>query len=732
MLEAISTIFLTFLNLSLGLLVFSRNPKHVINRSFFIFAVTISFFLLTNYLADATFARSSALLWNKLFFANASFMIPSLVYFSFNFPIRTTLNKKIIYLLFGTGFLWAGLSFTNLIVERVDLFDWGSNVVQGPLFIPLCIYAVFLLLVFFFLITRNFIKSRGVSRSQLLFFLLGFTIFWIMVLFSNVFLTFVTGTTRFSKFGNYSTVPLLGFTAYAIVKHRLMDIRLVVARAVAYTLLVGVIGAFYTIVSFLATSFLFKTTTNFQQIALYATLTIIIAFTFQPLRRFLEERTDKIFYKGHYDSQALLSQLSTILATTLGIKDLSSGTISLLVEEMRVSRGAILVTKGATIEHQETYGYTKEPKFHAHELLDLKDGQIIVFDELEEGHTKKLLRDMNITIVVPLKVGEDTLGYLLLGEKSSGEIYTNQDIDVLEVFSPELSIAIENAKSYEEIKGFNIKLAAEVKKATANLVAANEKLKELDEAKDEFVSVASHELRTPMTAIKSYVWLALHNKAGDLNDKLRDYLDKVYTSSERMIALIGDMLNVSRIETGRIEMEIGVVSPYKVIDMVLSDLSAKAGELGVSLSAEKENIVPLVKADRNKLAEILMNLAGNSLKFTPKGGKVTITAKKNDSTVEVSVADTGVGISKENMTRLFAKFGRIESSYATAGQAASTGTGLGLWISKNYIEKMGGKIWVNSALGKGTTFTFSLPIAAGAKEETEIEEEAFVPRKVIT
>jgi signal transduction histidine kinase len=199
-----------------------------------------------------------------------------------------------------------------------------------------------------------------------------------------------------------------------------------------------------------------------------------------------------------------------------------------------------------------------------------------------------------------------------------------------------------------------------------------------------------------------------------------------------MIALISDMLNVSRIETGRIQMEIGVVSVYKVIDMIVSDLSAKAGELGVVLNFERGNIIPLVKTDRNKLAEILTNLAGNSLKFTPKGGKVTISAKKADATVEISVADTGVGISKENMSRLFAKFGRIESSYATAGQAASTGTGLGLWISKNYIEKMGGKIWVDSTLSKGTTFTFSLPIATGAKEETPETEEEFVPRSVIT
>ena len=181
---------------------------------------------------------------------------------------------------------------------------------------------------------------------------------------------------------------------------------------------------------------------------------------------------------------------------------------------------------------------------------------------------------------------------------------------------------------------------------------------------------------------------------------------------------------------GRLQLDIVPISVYKIADQVAEDLSAKAGESDVKVVIKKDALAPLVLADRDKLMEIFTNLIGNSLKFTKKGGKITVAAEKKDAMVQVSVADTGVGISKENIPKLFKKYGKLGESYATA--SASTGTGLGLFITKQYLEKMNGKIWVESTLGKGTTFSFSLPIATGAvKEAKEKETAAFVPKSII-
>jgi signal transduction histidine kinase len=493
-----------------------------------------------------------------------------------------------------------------------------------------------------------------------------------------------------------------------------------VARAVAYVLLATILFASYVFAAVIGTSLFFDTPTRFEQLALYSILTLIATYTFQPLKNLLEKLTEKIFYRGKYDSPELLSSLTKIMATTLRLEDLTKGLLTNLVPEMRLSKGAFVLVKSGKVDNFDTFGFTKKPKFVSTDIISLLEtDKILIRDEVNRGKLRKIMEELDITSSIPLKVGNNEFGVLLLGHKLSGEIYTNQDIKILEILSPEISIAIQNAKAYEELSKFNVKLQREVLKATTDLRAANERLKELDKAKDEFVSVVSHELRTPMTAIKSYVWLALNGKAGPVNEKMRNYLFKVYQSSERLIGLINDVLDVSHIETGRINLDIQNISPVKVAEEVVTTLQARAAEQEIKLELEKSEAIPMVAADPMKLNEIIVNLVGNALKFTPKSGSITVSFSKQENLVETSVTDTGIGISKEDLPKLFTKFGRIAKSYSTIAQ--STGSGLGLYISKNYLELMGGKIWVNSELGKGATFTFSLPIAKNQKIKEVVE-----------
>ena len=237
----------------------------------------------------------------------------------------------------------------------------------------------------------------------------------------------------------------------------------------------------------------------------------------------------------------------------------------------------------------------------------------------------------------------------------------------------------------------------------------NAELHELDRLKDDFVSVASHELRTPMTAIRSYAWMALYRSDMQPNEKLKRYLTRVMLSTERLINLVNDMLNISRIESGRIDISPQGFSMNALVDEVLSEVAEKAKEK--SLTIQQLHItVPQVFADPDKVHQVLLNLVGNAMKFTPVRGNIIISYFTDGVTVETSVKDSGVGISKEDMSRLFQKFGRLDSSYVAA--ATSGGTGLGLFICKRLVDLMKGKIWASSeGPGKGTTFTFSLPIA---------------------
>lgn len=264
----------------------------------------------------------------------------------------------------------------------------------------------------------------------------------------------------------------------------------------------------------------------------------------------------------------------------------------------------------------------------------------------------------------------------------------------------------------EEMYKKNLELA-ETKKLLEN---ANQRLKEVDKLKDEFVSLASHELRTPMTVIKSYVFMLLNKSAGDLNDKQKTYLERTLSSTERLINLVNDMLNVSRIESGKLTIEPVPADIGKLVSDVVTEMQTRASEMGVNLiyAAPKSPLISNVDIDRIK--QVLINLIGNSFKFTPRGGVITVDVSQsgNDPAL-IKVSDTGKGLSSSDMGKLFQKFSMISNSKLTKDKGQ--GTGLGLYLSKSLVELHGGKIWVESeGEGKGSTFSFTLPIDTSGLE----------------
>jgi signal transduction histidine kinase len=246
------------------------------------------------------------------------------------------------------------------------------------------------------------------------------------------------------------------------------------------------------------------------------------------------------------------------------------------------------------------------------------------------------------------------------------------------------------------------------------------KVKELEKTKDEFLSVASHELRTPMTIIKSYLWMISTERHGKLDPKQKEYIKKAILSTERMIELINDILNVSRIEQNALNVQINRVELVELINELVSDFKVKADEKGLKLHITQEKNKMYAYLDTSKLREILVNLVGNSLKFTDQG-EIRIDIRQAGDFQKVSIIDTGRGIKQTELERLFHKFGRLDSSYQTV--AESEGTGLGLYIVKLFVDAMGGKIGVFSdGVGKGSTFWFTVPRKKIVKSNGETEK----------
>lgn len=328
-----------------------------------------------------------------------------------------------------------------------------------------------------------------------------------------------------------------------------------------------------------------------------------------------------------------------------------------------------------------------------HDLYD------VLIPHFNEGEAKKMQELLTIAsiLVYPLVVRDEIIGAMVVSLGQAEVTLTQFQRDLVSRLAGVIGIAIDNALLYQEIQ------------------EANEKLKALDKLKDEFISLAAHELRTPMTAVKSYLWMIL-NRAATLDDtKKKLYMERVYNSTERLIYLVNDMLNVSRIESGRLTLTPANMSIVILTHEVVEEFAAKVTERKQSLVVV-DSLIPEVFADKDKMHEVLLNLIGNAIKYTPEGGKITVSFKQNKASlspggdngmIETAVSDTGKGISKEGIAKLFTKFGRLDNTLVAVGETG--GSGLGLYICKQLVELSGGKIWVESEVGRGSTFAFTLP-----------------------
>ncbi len=239
--------------------------------------------------------------------------------------------------------------------------------------------------------------------------------------------------------------------------------------------------------------------------------------------------------------------------------------------------------------------------------------------------------------------------------------------------------------------------------------------KRIERMKTEFVSIAAHQLRTPLSAIKWTLKMFLTGDLGKITKEQADFLEKAYQSNERMIGLINDLLNVTRIEEGRYLYKPIFVDFEDLVQSVIKPFKEEIKRKKIKFEFKKPSKKPpKVKVDKEKIALVIQNLIDNAIKYTLTGGKITVRLKYTKKQLEFSVQDTGIGISKDQQSRIFTKFFRG----AKAIRMETEGSGLGLFIAKNIIEAHGGKIWFESEEGKGSTFSFSLPF----KREKELEE----------
>jgi signal transduction histidine kinase len=292
-------------------------------------------------------------------------------------------------------------------------------------------------------------------------------------------------------------------------------------------------------------------------------------------------------------------------------------------------------------------------------------------------------------LFVPMLRDGVPIGAILVARAEAGP-FSDNEIALLKTFADQAVIAIENVRLFHELE------------------AANRELSAASQHKSEFLANMSHELRTPLNAIIGFSEVLSEKMFGELNEKQEEYSKDIHASGQHLLSLINDILDLSKIEAGRMELELTDFDLPTALDNALTLVRERAARRSITLEKSVDERLGQIRADERKVRQVVLNLLSNAIKFTPEGGRIEVRAVPVDGSVEVSVTDTGVGIAPEDQEAIFEEFRQV----GTAEKKAE-GTGLGLTLCRKFIELHGGRIWVTSQVGVGSTFTFTIPVHRG-------------------
>jgi signal transduction histidine kinase len=417
----------------------------------------------------------------------------------------------------------------------------------------------------------------------------------------------------------------------------------------------------------------------------------------------LQERTKEL--TRSVGELTALSDVSRALSSTLDLATVLTIIVARAVQLSRVDGGVVFEydaaaeefvqrvateTGGALAEVRRTTRFRKGEGVLGRTAITLEPAQVpdITVPGAYESRLRENLIESGIRAIlaVPMVREDRLIGCLAVTRNHPGE-FPAETIELMRTFATQSALAIQNARLFRE------------------LADKSRQLEVASQHKSEFLANMSHELRTPLNAIIGFSEVLSERMFGELNDKQDEYLKDIHASGQHLLSLINDILDLSKIEAGRMELELLDFDLSVVIDNALMLVRERAARRGIALHRTVDERLGPIQGDERKIRQVLLNLLSNAIKFTPEGGRIEVGAKPVNGSIEVSVTDTGVGIAPEDQEAVFEEFRQV----GTADKKVE-GTGLGLTLSRKFVELHGGRIWVKSQVGGGSTFTFTVPV----------------------
>jgi len=683
-------------NLALAVYVLAHRPRNVVHRSFFLFGAGIAFW--AGSIACLSITRN-------FFFAAAALygghlMMLGLFMLAVTFPDEKIFPRERLWALVPIAVVTILTPF-GLFIRSVQFSPMGGPVPENGALFPLLVGVTLFYLIFSaYLFAKQYRASQGIGRVRMRYLIFGAGIFiGAMFLFDLLLPSF--GIFGFNLIGPLASIIFTALTAYSIVRHRFLNIRIVIQRGLLYACAIAMLGIlFFGIYFFLQIFIKDDRLDEFIDVLAAA----IGAFAFPRFRCAFEKATDPIFFRGGYDYAVAVGALSPLLASTLDLRTLVDSIKDFLARTVRPAN--VLFAFQGEDESAVLHGVRGQSEMRRLKegclmLVEIASGisdDVILAQELDakdEQESRRralsLMRKLEIAAIVPLFSKEGVRSFLFVGEKLSGDIMRPDDIRLFGILSHQAGMAIENSRLYEKIRVTNEGLERRV-------IEKTEKLKAMYDVQSRFLADISHELQTPVAILQGNLEIV----EGGTDRERKNAARVARTTLSGMSTLINNLMEVARLNFSKNKLHKSQLSVERLLQEVSDDCFVLAVNKGISLSVKAEKF--LIYGERRKLKEVLLNLINNALNHTRPGGSIFLRAVMTPGGPEVIVEDTGVGIAPKDVEKIFDRFYRIKGE-------ASRGSGLGLNICRQIIEAHGGAIRVESEVGKGSKFIIALPAA---------------------
>jgi signal transduction histidine kinase len=666
----------------LGLLVFLRGIDRGVSSAFFLlcfftFCWQFSWFILFSF---PGFISASIMV--KVGYSGIIFLPIALIHFLSNF-FRLKEREKLTSAFYSIGGLFLALLWgTNYFINGYYEYSWGFYPRAGYIHPIFMLFFLSQNIIGAYIMGAKYYSSKDIKiKKQIQLFFIAFLIY---CLAAGDFLP--NYGIAFYPPGYLFILISFCILTYAIFKHHLIELIGAIKKGIFYSLIIGLITGIY-LASIYLFSYLINNISEGFSLVLSSLLMILFAIFFQPLRDKIQEFIDKVFFRGKYDYQKTLKELSLVARSIAGLDELLDNVLTAIVNVIKLNNASVYVLdkRGGKYFARKTIGIDiKRALPENDDIIKLLASrkEAVMYDEISKtsGNISGFMKEIGAAIIFPIITKDELVGFLCLGEKLSGEVYSDEDIDLLTTLCNQMGVSIENAMLYEDALEAQKKLYQADKLATVGALAAG----------------LAHEIKNPIAAIKGFSQVI--GKAVEENDAeaIKDFKDVVPRQLDRINEIVEKLLTLSKppkLERKKIDINV-------LLDEIVRLVEKQALKQRVEIVKSFEDL-PQTLADPEQLTQAFLNLILNAIQSMPDGGQIEIRTRfMGTDRIVVEIIDNGAGIPKEKLSRIFDPF------YTTK----AGGSGLGLSVTQKIIIDHHGKIDVDSEVGKGTTFKIILPV----------------------